>query len=157
MVDIISKREGPRREDLAARRLIEQNRGAIRQLADQLTGGRLAAAPAPTAEPGTKGLIVHAVGAARAIRDPKPFVRISPNNRVVVVDADSGRQMHHVGEIRRADGVRRFVLATKANGFFTPVAAEISGALAVLDGTRIGNDYTEERLAAEIGERLGVA
>jgi len=157
MVDIIAKKDGPRREDLAARRLIEQNRGTIRQLADRLTGGQFSAPTAPRAEPETKGVIVHTARAARTIQDPKPFIRISPNNRVVIVDADTGRQLHYLGEIRRLDGVRRFVLATKANGFISPVDAEMGRALAELDGAHVGGDRTEARLAAEIGERLGVA
>ncbi|HEU0223216.1 MAG TPA: hypothetical protein VFR34_13535 [Paracoccaceae bacterium] len=156
MVDIISKRDGPRREDIEARRLIDENRGTIRALANRLTGGQFAAPKPAKAEPEAKGLIVHALGAARTIRDPKPYIRISPNSRVVVADADSGRQMQFLGEIRRMDGVRRFVLATKANGFFAPVEPEIGEALAGLDGVRLGGDYPEERLAAEIGERLGV-
>lgn len=40
MVEIFSKRDGPRREDVQIKRLIEQNRGVITKLADQLSNGR---------------------------------------------------------------------------------------------------------------------
>ena len=39
MVDIFSKREGPRLEDVKARRLLTQNAGTIRKLADQISNG----------------------------------------------------------------------------------------------------------------------
>ena len=39
MVEIISKRDGPRREDIQVKRLIEQNRSTIVRLADQISGG----------------------------------------------------------------------------------------------------------------------
>ena len=41
MVDIISKRDGPRREDVAARRVLQENRGTIHKMMDHLTGGQL--------------------------------------------------------------------------------------------------------------------
>ena len=43
MVDIISKRSGPRAEDVRAKKLIEENRGAITRLADQFSNGAYSA------------------------------------------------------------------------------------------------------------------
>ena len=39
MVDIISRKDGPRREDAAAKRMIDANRATITHLADRLTQG----------------------------------------------------------------------------------------------------------------------
>lgn len=157
MVEIISKRRGPRREDLQAQRLIEQNRGTIERLADHLTGGARSSLRAQhPAEPRPEGLIIHVLGKPTASDPPQPYVRISPNDRVILADADSGRQLHHLGELRRVDGERRFVLATRENGFFAPLDAQVGAVLADLDGATLGQDLDEERLAAAISERLGV-
>jgi hypothetical protein len=155
-VDIVSKRSGPRREDEAARRLIDQNRGTIERLADQLSNGAYSAgknARKALAEPA--GLVVSEQRAPRKSIDPKPYVRISPNRRVVVVDEESSRQMHHLGELRRVDGRMTFVLATRANGFFSELDADVAGRLAALDGAQLGPKRTEADLAREIGELLG--
>ena len=48
MVEIISKRDGSRREDAAMRRLIEQNRATITRLADHISGGSYSAGKAAT-------------------------------------------------------------------------------------------------------------
>lgn len=156
-MDIISKRSGPRREDENARRLISQNRGTIERLADQLSNGsysasKLTAKPAP---PQSSGLIVSDLAAPRRSDAPKPYVRISLNRRVVVVDETTSRQMHHLGDLRRVDGCMIFVLATKENGFFSALDAELSGALAQLDGTPLDAVRTDAALAAEIGVLLG--
>lgn len=157
MVEIISKPRGPRREDVQARQLIERNRGTIQRLADQLTGGArpISRARDPTG-PRPEGTIIHVLGQAPASDQPQPYVRISPNDRVILADADSGRQLHHLGELRRVDGERRFVLATRENGFFAPLDAQVGTVLADLDGARLGQGYDEERLTAAIRERLGV-
>ena len=47
MVEIISKRDGPRREDVQVKRLIEQNRSTIVRLADQISGGGYSASRKP--------------------------------------------------------------------------------------------------------------
>jgi len=39
MVDIISKKTGPRREDVVAKRLINNNWSTISRLADQISNG----------------------------------------------------------------------------------------------------------------------
>lgn len=159
MVDIFSKNSAPRREDQEARDLINRNRGTITKLADRLSNGAYSqsqnARRAPkTPEP--SGLIISDLGAARPLDDPEPYVRISPNRRVVIADAATSRQMHHLGEIRRGDGRDRFVLATKANGFFSPLDPEIAERLEALDGIAIDDDLTEDALAARIGESLGL-
>jgi hypothetical protein len=157
----ISKRPGSqRREDVAARALIERNRGAIERLADQISNGaysaRKAAARAPAAAPAPSGLIVSDLGAAPRRSDaPRPYVRISPNRRVVVVDETTSRQMHHLGELRRVDGRLAFVLATRENGFFSPLDAALADRLAPLDGTALDAGRTEAGLAAELGALLG--
>lgn len=157
VVDIISKRSGPRREDLKARALIERNRDTIARLADQLSQGAYSASrnTAARAEPAPRGLIVSDLGSAPGGDRPKPYIRISANRRVVVVDYETGRQMHHLGEVRRMAGQLRFVLATKANGFFSPVDPAIAERLAALDGATIGPDRDEAALAAEITGCLG--
>jgi len=157
VVEIISKRRGPRREDVQARELIERNRGTIERLADHLTGGAYSASCAEKAvEPRPAGPSIHVLGASPASDRPKPYVRISPNDRVVLADADSGRQMHLLGQIRGTDGERWFALATRENGFVAPLDAETSAALASLDGAKLHQGYDEDRLADDIRERLGL-
>jgi len=156
MVEIISKRDGSRREDAAMRRLIEQNRATITRLADHISGGGYSAGKAPKPKPQAKGLIIHAVGGARPAAEACPRIRVSLNGRVVAVDENSGRQLHHIGDLRHRDGCDVFVLATKANQYFSPVDDDIAAALADFDGGRLGPDYGEEQLAADIGNRLGM-
>ncbi|TIN30893.1 MAG: hypothetical protein E5Y25_33040, partial [Mesorhizobium sp.] len=64
MVEIISKRDGSRREDAAMKRLIEQNRATITRLADHLTGGSYSAGKAQKPKAQAKGLIIHSLGSA---------------------------------------------------------------------------------------------
>lgn len=162
MVTIISKSDGPRREDEAARRLIQSNRGAITRLADQLSQGaysasraQRAAAAQGTAEQGGRSGLVAFTGPAAA-PEPAPYVRISPNARVVVADAESGRQLQFLGEIRRRDGARVFILATRENGFIAPAEPVFRTALADLDGRTLDADFDEDDLASEIGRRLAL-
>jgi hypothetical protein len=143
------------KRDVEAKRLIEQNRGTIERLADQLSNGAYSASRAPKAEPQAQGLIIHVLGGKPASTTPEPYVRISHNDRVVVVDHETGRQLHFLGEIRRVAGQRRFVLATEANGFYAAVAAEVGAALSTLDGADVDGADGEQHLAAAIGQRLG--
>jgi hypothetical protein len=156
-MDIISKRSGPRREDERARRMIAENRGTIERLADQISNGAYSSQKAAkkAAPPQASGLIMSDLAAPRRSENPKPYVRISPNRRVVVVDETTSRQMHHLGDLRRIDGRMVFVLATAANGFFSPLDADLSGALASLDGLPLDAARTDTALAAEIGALLG--
>jgi len=155
MVDIISRPSGSRPEDVRIRRLVEDNRATITRLADHLTNGAYSAARAPRPEPQARGLIIHVVGSGPA-EEAEPAIRVSLNGRVVVVDENSGRQLHHLGDIRRIDGGDAFVLATSQNRYFAPVEEPLAEALADFDGRQIGHDYGEETLASEISRRLGM-
>lgn len=156
MTDILSRRDGPRREDLAAKQLIERNRATIERLADHLSAGAFSASRATRPAPQPDGSIIHVLGGRPASEAPRPYLRISPNERVVVADHATGRQLQFLGQIRRENGVRRFVLAIKANGFFAEVAAETAAPLAALDGVELSRTYDEDRLSADIRERLGI-
>lgn len=156
MVDIISKRDGPRREDVPLKRLIEQNRSTIVRLADHLSGGTYSASKQPRQKPQAEGLIIHVGGGSPVAAEADPSIRISVNGRVVSVDGNTGRQLHHIGDVRNRGGEQVFVLATKQNGFFSPVDDAIAQALAGLDGSRLTDTYTEEQLAADIGVKLEI-
>ena len=157
MVEIASGRMGPRREDAAAKQLIERNRATIEKLADHLSNGAYSASRQSRPEPQPEGLIIHVLGGAATDEAPRPYVRISPNDRVVLADQATGRQLEFLGQIRRENGARRFVLATRANGFFAELAPEAAAQLATLDGVRLGGDYDDDRLSADIRARLGIA
>ena len=79
MVEIISKRDGPRREDVQVKRLIEQNRSTITRIADQISGGGYSASKTPRQAPKPQGLIIHDLGTARPAEEPHPVVRITNN------------------------------------------------------------------------------
>jgi hypothetical protein len=156
MVDIISKRDGPRREDVPLKQLIQQNRAIITRLADQISGGSYSASKRQRSEPQAEGLIIHVGSSQQTAAEVAPTIRVSRNGRVIAVDFNSGRQLHHIGDMRLRDGAETFVLATKENGFFAPVDQVIAEALAEIDGTRLDAAYTEERLAADIAAKLGI-
>lgn len=156
MVEIVSKRDGPRREDVQVKRLIEQNRSTIVRLADQLSAGGYSASKKPRQQPKPDGLIIHVGGGPVSVSEARPSVHISINGRVVSKDQNTGRQLHHIGDIRNRDGEQIFVLATTQNGYFAPVDENVSEALADLDGTRLTVTYTEEQLAGDISAKLGI-
>ena len=79
MVEIISKRDGPHREEANLRRLLGDNRATITRLADHLSQGAYSASKAPRAAPKPQGLIIRDLGPARSAAEPRPTVRISPN------------------------------------------------------------------------------
>lgn len=160
MVDVFPRRSPPWSEDRRARDLIEKNRQTITRLADQMSNGAYSASKRQAgvpSEPEARGLVFSDLGAGKKAVVPRPYVRISPNRRVVIVDLETNRQMHFLGEIRRVDGARRFVLATAGNGFFSPVDRAIAARLDALDGAAMGPERDERALAREIGERLGIA
>lgn len=157
MVEIISKRDGPRREDVQVKRLIEQNRSTIVRLADQISGGGYSASRQPRQQPKAEGLMIHVGGSATPVAEAKPSIQVTMNGRVISKDQNTGRQLHHVGDVRSRNGDQIFVLATKQNGFFSPVDETIAKALAGLDGSRLTSTYTEEQLSADIGAKLGIA
>ena len=89
--------------------------------------------------------------------DAKPYVRVSMNGRVVLVDYETGSQLHHLGDVRGKGAAAKFALATKANGFFAPVGAEIAEALQGLDGRAVGDRAAEDAFKADVGAALGLA
>jgi hypothetical protein len=157
VAEIRTARSAPRRDDVEARQLIERNRATITKLADQLSMGAFSAARQPRQEPQAEGLIIHALGGAPAAEEPLPYVRISPNDRVVLADEATGRQLEFLGQVRRQNGARRFVLATKANGFFAEMSVESASRLAALDGKEFLAGYGDDELIADIRVRLQLA
>lgn len=162
MIEIISKRDGPRREDERARRVINQNRGTIAKLADQLTqGGYSASKAARAAEakgPEPEGKIIRHFGAYGAGKPDEGVdirVKVSVNNRVIAYDGDTGRQLQLLGEIRWQGEVRYFALATTTNGFLSGLPPDILNPIEELDGQIIDKACPESLLAAEIAKRLG--
>ncbi len=158
MIDIVSKGSGPRREDERARKLIEANRPVIEGLADRLTNGAWSARnrAKPDRKPEPEGLLIHTARATTTTEPPRPFARIAINGRVSLVDENTGKQMHHLGDIRRRDGRDSFRLATKENGFFSPVDPDIAAALADLDGQVLDGRDAERALIEAIGTRLRI-
>ncbi|MDK1389443.1 hypothetical protein QN219_22965 [Sinorhizobium sp. 7-81] len=159
MVEIISKRDGPRREDAEIKQLVERNRGVITRIADHISGGAYSVNRMARPEiPKARGLIIHHTGAGSpSSEEACPYIRVSLNGRVVVVDRNTARQIQYLGEIRRRNGADVFVLATKENGFVSPLDATSAVALAEFDGRPLRPDYTEEQLAGELGSTLGIA
>ena len=155
MVDIFSKREGPRLEDVKARRLLTQNAGTIRKLADQISNGGFSKMQARRREPPKPdGLIIHDLKARVTSDVAEPYVKVSLNNRVVLVDRSTGRQMQMLGEIRGSVLSKRFVLASSENGFFSPLDPEMQAALAHLDGVEITDAFSDRDLADRLEDVL---
>lgn len=157
-MDILSKKDGPRDEDRQAKRHIRRNWGTIEKLADTLSGGSYSANKARKAAPPpqAKGLIFVDCAPPRAPDLPVPYLRISRNGRVVVADATSGVQLQFLGQLKRIDGQVRFQLATAANGFLSPLAEDVAAKLADLADLTVSRAYSEEDLASDIRERLGI-
>ncbi|MDL2401128.1 hypothetical protein [Rhizobium mayense] len=156
MVEIFSKRDGPRREDVQVKRLIEQNRGVITKLADQLSNGRYSELRKPKPTPQAEGLIIHIGDGEKPEPHPEPRVRVTANGRVVAVDIASGRQLRHFGDIRDRRGTKIFILATSANGFIAPLEDDEIRLLADVDGVTIGPSYSNIELASDIGQRIDI-
>ena len=160
MVDIFSKKEGPRREDVEAKRLLQGNRGTIHRLADQISNGQFTRSRAAMAdakkEPQPDGLNIHIYGGTPPPREPEPVVRISANDRVFVMDRNSGKQIELLGQLRMQEGVQYFTLATKKNGFISPIPPEIETLLDDLNGIVIESAEIKDKLAAVITSRLGL-
>jgi len=158
MVDIFSKKEGPRREDVVAKRMINENRGTIHRLADQISNGgfsRSRAAMAKSKEkPKPIGLNIHDMGSAPAPVKEKPEIRISMNDRVMVMNANNGKQLQFLGQLRVKDGQKYFALATKENGFVAPLDAEMEQNLSDLNGIVIESDEIEEKFSEVLTKRL---
>lgn len=158
MVDIISKRDGPRREDVAAKQVLRKNRGTIHKMMDHLTGGQLSSRQQrPASAPEPEGLIIHTGRATDARETARPYVRISVNGRVVVADQETSRQLHFLGEIRGPRRSQRFILATKENGFYALIDDDLRENVIDLDGKEISRDFSEDNLIETLTERLGIA
>lgn len=156
MVEIISKQDGPRREDAYVKRLIEQNRGVITKLADHFSGGRYSESKKPKLALQAERLIIHVGGAAKPAPEPEPRIRVAANGRVISVDVTTGRQLQHFGDIRDRQGLKIFALATTANGFIAPLDESVAEALEDIDRVVIGPSYSGADLAADIGLRLDI-
>ena len=158
MVDIFSKRDGPRLEDVRARRVLKENAGTIRKLADQISNGgysRMQAEHARRNEtPKPEGLIIHDLKATSHVDVPEPYVKVSLNNRVVLVDRSTGRQLQMLGEIRGSFLSKRFVLATRKNGFLSPLSEEMFAVIGHLDDAEVSDAFTENDLATTLKELL---
>lgn len=159
-MDIFSKRDGPRPEDVKARKLIQENSGTIRRLADTISNGGFTKMKQDQArrreEPKPEGLMIHDLKAPSKSEVPEPYVKVSLNNRVVLADKSNGRQLQMLGEIRGNSFARRFVLATSENGFFSPIDDETRAAIGALDNQEIGGTMTEKELAQRLTELLGL-
>jgi hypothetical protein len=156
MAYIISKRDGPHREEVAAKDFIQKNRTKINGLANHLTGGRWQELrnPSPPPQPQPSGKLWYTPpGRPREIA---PYVRISLNGRVVIADLASGRQLHFVGELRGKGQSRYFALATRENGLFEPLDEEVCKVLVDLEGVSVPDEVSEERLEQIIAGRLGL-
>ncbi|WP_027578076.1 hypothetical protein [Bradyrhizobium sp. Ai1a-2] len=156
MVHIISKRDVPHREEVAAKDFIQKNRTKIDAVANHLTGGHWQQLrnPAPPPQPQPSGK-VWLTPPSRP-REMEPYVRISLNGRVVIADLASGRQLHFVGELRGTGQSRYLALATRENGIFDPLDAELCKALADLEGVSVPDEASEECLEQVIAGRLGL-
>lgn len=157
MVHIISKREGPHREEVAAKEFIQKNRANIDAIANRLTAGRWQQMrnPAPPSQPPPSGKL-WSTPPSRP-QEEEPYVRISLNGRVVIADLASGRQLHFVGELRGRGPERRFALATRDNGVFEPMSEALLERLADLEGVSVPDEQSEQRLEQIISDRLGLA
>ncbi|WP_298921600.1 hypothetical protein [uncultured Roseobacter sp.] len=160
MVDIFSKKEGPRREDVVAKRIIGENRETIHRLADQISNGGFSKSRAAMAQaketPKPDGLSIHILGDTSKAVEPKPVFKISLNDRVLIMDANSGKQLMFLGEMRRKDKQKYFALATKENGFFAPLDDETQDCLRDLDGVIIETRDIEDKFSDVMKVRLGL-
>lgn len=159
-MDIFSKRDGPRQEDVRAKKLLAENSGTIRKLADQISNGGFSRARAEQArrneKPKLDGLILHDLKVRSRVDVPEPYVKASLNGRIVLVDKSSGRQLQLLGEVRGNFMTKSFHLATKENGFFSPIDEETGNLIGHLDKVDITPDFTENNLAEVLETLLGL-
>ncbi len=158
-MDIHSRKSGPRAEDQQAKQHLQRNWNTIEKLADTLSGGKYSAdkAKKAAAPPQAKGIIFVDQARPRLADDPVPYLRISTNGRVVIADTSSGIQMHFLGELKRVNGEVRFIIATRENGFFTPLDADLAEKIADLANLQVNRSYSEDDLAQDIKMRLQIA
>ena len=154
MIEIISKPNGPRKEDAAAKHFLRENSGTIMKIANQLSGGRLRERPLAHPKEGSPTARRTRATPSRS-EEARPYTSVSLNGRVVVVDFHTGRQLHHIGEIRGHGAGRRFLLATTDNGFFSPLEPELQKLLLDLDKCPTADEAAQDDLAKKINARLG--
>ncbi len=158
MVDIITKKDGPRREDVAAKRLINGNWPTIQRLADQISDGGYTRSRQLIAnskeQPRLDNLKIHILGSSPKALEPKPVLRISLNNRVVVMDENSGRQLEFLGVFLFRGEQKYFSLATDENGFHATVDAKIELLLEDLNGVIIESESIQNAFIEIITVRL---
>lgn len=158
MVDIFSKSDGPRREDVACKRIIDENKATIHKLADQISGGQFSRSRAANAKakegPKPDGLHIHIMGDTHEPSVPDPVARVTLNGRVIVVDNNTSKQMRFLGQMRTKSGQKFFALATKENGFVSPLDEETEKLLSDLNGVIIESDDIEKKFVCVISERL---
>ena len=159
-MDIISRRSGPREEDKQAKAVVRQNWGTIERLADQISGGSYSANKARVAsrkiQPQASGLIIVDQAARPRVDFPDPYLRISLNGRVVLVDKNSGLQLHFLGQVRRLNGVVRFQIASVANGFITALDPDLTELIRDLADKPLDGGYREEDLSRDLKSRLSL-
>ena len=161
MVDIISKKEGPRKEDLAVKHMLKGKERIITGLADAFTSGGYSASKqekmlAQNKKPEESTSKYFILSTKDCAGPPEPYVRISINGRVVIVDNRNSEQMHFLGEIRRFEDGKKFLLATAENKFFSPAEKEVTDMLTECDGVAINDAFTEEMLKDKLAELLGI-
>ena len=156
MVTIISKQDGPRKGEAELKHTIQQNRGTIDALAKTLSGNIGGRSAQQTVTKPQASTTTHSYRKTSSEGEAKPYVRVSLNGRVVIVDFETGNQLHHLGEVRGKGEAARFRLATKENGFYAPLEAEICDKLRDIDGAAIINGAAEDKLKKDIEERLGL-
>lgn len=157
-MDIITKRDGPRREDIEAKRHIQRNWGTIERLSDQFSGGAYSASKIKKMPPQASGLILSDLGAGKSVADePRPYLRITPNGRVALLDLNTGLQMQVIGQITRKNGQNVFLLATKENGFISPIDPDLYGLVSALNGVQIDKEFSEEKLSERLKDLLSLS
>ena len=158
MVTIISKQEGPSKKEAELKHTLKQNRGTIEGMVSALKHGPMAhLAQTPKVEsPQSSGKSVFYKNTSSE-GDARPYVRVSMNGRVVLVDYETGSQLHHLGDVRGKGAAAKFALATKANGFFAPLEPEIAEVLMDIDGRAMPDREAEEAFKTDVGAALGLA
>ncbi|GAB0112641.1 hypothetical protein [Acidisoma sp. C75] len=139
------------------KQILAENRATITRLADHLSGGGYSASKQPKSKPQPQNLVIVHARASAAEARALPHIRISPNGRVIMMDQNSGKQLHHLGDLRRSESVTRFHLASAANGYIAPLDAELARSLSALDKRALNAAFSEADLAAAIGAALGLA
>lgn len=155
MVTIISKSAGSHSGDREMRKVLERDRPTITRIADHLTSGGYSASRAAAAARVEPLPSEARVSRRRPSADAaEPYVRVSPNGRVVLADLATAHQLAFLGEVRRREGQDVFILATAINGFRAPLEGAIADRLATLDGTIVPKRGGARLLSDEIAKRL---